>query len=84
MSLTTLMNERVSIGGLIPQRGAGPISTLTDLWNKRAPEDRDPVVLDGLECVRRARGVVPADIAVQRRDHGTIDTEDADADIAGE
>jgi alkylation response protein AidB-like acyl-CoA dehydrogenase len=37
VSLTTLMNERVSIGGTIPQKGSGTISALVDVW-KKAPE----------------------------------------------
>jgi len=32
VSLTTLMNERVSIGGVIPQRGSGVIAPLMKAW----------------------------------------------------
>ncbi|MFZ9628750.1 MAG: acyl-CoA dehydrogenase family protein [Ilumatobacteraceae bacterium] len=32
VSLTTLMNERVSIGGTIPQRGSGTIAHLMSTW----------------------------------------------------
>ncbi len=32
VSLTTLMNERVSIGGSIPQKGSGMIAALTKAW----------------------------------------------------
>jgi alkylation response protein AidB-like acyl-CoA dehydrogenase len=32
VSLTTLMNERVSIGGSIAQKGSGPIAALVDTW----------------------------------------------------
>jgi len=39
VSLTTLMNERVSIGGTIPARGSGTISALVDTWSK-VPADR--------------------------------------------
>ena len=39
VSLTTLMNERQSIGGGMPQRGSGTISGLTDAW-AAAPDDR--------------------------------------------
>jgi alkylation response protein AidB-like acyl-CoA dehydrogenase len=46
VSLTTLMNERVSIGGSIPQKGSGTISHLVNTW-KDAPADRkDPSALD--------------------------------------
>jgi alkylation response protein AidB-like acyl-CoA dehydrogenase len=39
VSLTTLMNERTSIGGSIPRRGSGSIGDLVDVWNA-LPEDR--------------------------------------------
>ncbi len=46
VSLTTLMNERVSIGGAIPQKGSGPIRDLVKVWNG-LPEDRkDPASRD--------------------------------------
>ena len=46
VSLTTLMNERVSIGGTVPQRGSGPISMLVDMWAERGgtPAERDRVM----------------------------------------
>jgi alkylation response protein AidB-like acyl-CoA dehydrogenase len=51
VSLTTLMNERVSIGGAVAPKGSGPIATAVDLW-KAMPEDRrDPMQRD--ELVRR-------------------------------
>ncbi len=39
VSLTTLMNERVSIGGMIPQRGSGVIAELVEVW-RALPEDQ--------------------------------------------
>ena len=39
VSLTTLMNERVSIGGTIPAKGSGPVAALVKAW-KDVPEDR--------------------------------------------
>ncbi len=39
VSLTTLMNERVSIGGTIPAKGSGVIASLVKVWND-LPEDR--------------------------------------------
>jgi alkylation response protein AidB-like acyl-CoA dehydrogenase len=39
VSLTTLMNERVSIGGTIPRKGSGTIAALVDVWND-LPDDR--------------------------------------------
>lgn len=48
VSLTTLMNERVSIGGAIPQKGSGAISHAIKAW-KALPEDqRDPAALEEL------------------------------------
>jgi alkylation response protein AidB-like acyl-CoA dehydrogenase len=39
VSLTTLMNERVSIGGTMPQKGSGTIQALTSTW-ANLPSDR--------------------------------------------
>ena len=39
VSLTTLMNERVSIGGSIPAKGSGTIAQLVNVW-KHLPEER--------------------------------------------
>ena len=59
VSLTTLMNERVSIGGAVAPRGSGPIGQALALWSRRAEEDKDPVLRDRLvalwieaECAR--------------------------------
>jgi alkylation response protein AidB-like acyl-CoA dehydrogenase len=40
VSLTTLMNERVSIGGTIPQRGTGAIAPLVKVFSELPPERR--------------------------------------------
>src|SRR4051812_43855727 len=45
VSLTTLMNERVSIGGSIPQRGSGTIAPLVKAF-KELPTDRREAELD--------------------------------------
>jgi alkylation response protein AidB-like acyl-CoA dehydrogenase len=46
VSLTTLMNERTSIGGSIPPQGSGTIADLMRVWSD-LPEDRkDPVARD--------------------------------------
>jgi alkylation response protein AidB-like acyl-CoA dehydrogenase len=37
VSITTLMNERVSIGGAIPQRGSGPIREAVKVWETMDP-----------------------------------------------
>jgi alkylation response protein AidB-like acyl-CoA dehydrogenase len=46
VSITTLMNERVSIGGTVPPRNGGPIGDALDLWAQR--KDKDPVLRDRL------------------------------------
>lgn len=48
VSLTTLMNERVSIGGTIPQKGSGPIAHLVRVWGELPAERRNPATLDAL------------------------------------
>ena len=44
VSITTLMNERVSIGGGTPPKGSGPIGQLMETWD--AVEHKDPVQRD--------------------------------------
>ena len=48
VSLTTLMNERTSIGGATPPRGSGPIASAVELWQALPDEARSPAVLDRL------------------------------------
>ena len=48
VSLTTLMNERVSIGGAIPQKGSGPIREAVKLWEKLPSERKDAATKDKL------------------------------------
>jgi alkylation response protein AidB-like acyl-CoA dehydrogenase len=48
VSLTTLMNERVSIGGAIAPKGSGPIAAAVELWKKLPDERKDPSVRDEL------------------------------------
>ncbi|MEX2659052.1 MAG: acyl-CoA dehydrogenase family protein [Acidimicrobiales bacterium] len=43
VSITTLMNERVSIGGTIAPKGSGPIGEAVDLWRARKPSE-DPAL----------------------------------------
>ncbi|MDA8312676.1 MAG: acyl-CoA dehydrogenase family protein [Actinomycetota bacterium] len=45
VALTTLMNERVAIGGNVPARGAGPIAEALRLWHARWAGDRSPHAL---------------------------------------
>ena len=46
VSLTTLMNERVAIGGTVPPRGAGTISYAVDAWDRarRTADQRDELM----------------------------------------
>jgi alkylation response protein AidB-like acyl-CoA dehydrogenase len=46
VSMTTLMNERVAIGGAITPRNSGPIGHALKLWEAKA--DKDPVTRDRL------------------------------------
>jgi alkylation response protein AidB-like acyl-CoA dehydrogenase len=48
VSLTTLMNERVSIGGGVGPRGSGAIGMAVKLWSDRSPDQRDPATKDEL------------------------------------
>ena len=44
VSLTTLMNERVSIGGAISPRGSGPIASAVEIWNGRQDKTSAPAL----------------------------------------
>jgi alkylation response protein AidB-like acyl-CoA dehydrogenase len=48
VSLTTLMNERVSIGGVVIPRGSGPIAEAVRLWDERYKAAPDAVLRDRL------------------------------------
>ncbi len=48
VSLTTLMNERVAIGGAIPQRGSGPIREALKIWQKLSKDRQDAATRDQL------------------------------------
>ena len=48
VSLTTLMNERVSIGGAIPQKGSGSISQAVAAWKALPADQKDKSTLDEL------------------------------------
>ncbi|MGH9103643.1 MAG: acyl-CoA dehydrogenase family protein, partial [Acidimicrobiales bacterium] len=39
VALTTLMHERVAIGGAVPPRGTGPIADALELWQQRGGGD---------------------------------------------
>jgi len=42
VAVTTLMNERVALGGGVPKKGSGPIGDLVDLWGETR-DSLDPV-----------------------------------------
>lgn len=42
VAITTLMNERVALGGQVGPRGSGAISFLMDVWEKHHPEKDTP------------------------------------------
>jgi alkylation response protein AidB-like acyl-CoA dehydrogenase len=46
VSLTTLMNERVSIGGTMPAKGSGTIQALTSTWASLPDDRKDAASLD--------------------------------------
>lgn len=48
VSLTTLMNERVSIGGAIPQRGSGSIAHAVKAWQSLPADQQDASSRDEL------------------------------------
>ncbi len=48
VSLTTLMNERVAIGGVIPPKASGPIREALKLWEALTPERKSAATRDDL------------------------------------
>jgi alkylation response protein AidB-like acyl-CoA dehydrogenase len=48
VSLTTLMNERVSIGGSIPQRGSGSIASAVKAWQDLPSDQKNASTQDEL------------------------------------
>jgi alkylation response protein AidB-like acyl-CoA dehydrogenase len=48
VSLTTLMNERVSIGGAIAPKGSGPIGEAVKIWSALPADRQDPSTKDEL------------------------------------
>jgi alkylation response protein AidB-like acyl-CoA dehydrogenase len=48
VSLTTLMNERTSIGGGIPERGSGTIGQLMQVWGELPDERKDAATRDAV------------------------------------
>jgi alkylation response protein AidB-like acyl-CoA dehydrogenase len=46
VAMTTLMNERVAIGGGVPRRSSGPISEVLEIWRGSAEGTRTPARRD--------------------------------------
>jgi alkylation response protein AidB-like acyl-CoA dehydrogenase len=42
VGLTTLMNERVALGGGVPKKGTGTVAVLVDTWAKNQPDVSSP------------------------------------------
>ncbi|HYA68054.1 MAG TPA: acyl-CoA dehydrogenase family protein [Acidimicrobiales bacterium] len=51
VAMTTLMNERVAIGGGVPRRNAGPIARALDIWLAKPEGDRTPVHRDRITAL---------------------------------
>jgi alkylation response protein AidB-like acyl-CoA dehydrogenase len=84
VAMTTLMNERVSIGGGVAPRGSGPIAEAVRLWKARPDDQRDPATRD-----RLLRAWVQAEVgrltnlrAQQMRSAGTPGPEGSIAKLA--
>jgi alkylation response protein AidB-like acyl-CoA dehydrogenase len=54
VSITTLMNERVSIGGTVPPRGSGLIGEALKIWRRRWSERNDAYAVAVRSDVMRA------------------------------
>ena len=48
VSLTTLMNERVAIGGSIPRKATGPIREAVKIWQSLSPDEKSSATKDEL------------------------------------
>jgi alkylation response protein AidB-like acyl-CoA dehydrogenase len=85
VSLTTLMNERVSIGGTVAPKGSGAIGVAVNLWRSLPPERRDPVARDGLMklWIRSEVGRLTNIRAAQNRKVGVPGPEGSIGKLAG-
>jgi alkylation response protein AidB-like acyl-CoA dehydrogenase len=71
VAITTLMTERVSIGGAVLPRGGGPIAEAVRIWRER--EDRDPVRRDQLmQLWVEAEATRLTNLRAQQRQHAGI------------
>jgi alkylation response protein AidB-like acyl-CoA dehydrogenase len=85
VSLTTLMNERVSIGGTVAPKGSGAIGVAVNLWRSLPAERRDPVARDALMklWIRTEVGRLTNIRAAQNRKIGVPGPEGSIGKLAG-
>jgi alkylation response protein AidB-like acyl-CoA dehydrogenase len=85
VSLTTLMNERVSIGGTVAPKGSGAIGVAVNLWRSLPEERRDPVARDELMklWIRSEVGRLTNIRAAQNRKVGVPGPEGSIGKLAG-
>ncbi len=73
VAITTLMAERVSIGGAVLPRGGGPIGEAVRIWRARPEEDRDPARRDRLmQLWIDAEATRLTNLRAQQRQHAGI------------
>ena len=85
VSLTTLMNERVSIGGSVAPKGSGAIGVAVNLWKSLPEERRDPIARDELMrlWIRSEVGRLTNIRAAQNRKIGVPGPEGSIGKLAG-
>ncbi len=85
VSLTTLMNERVSIGGSVTPKGSGAIGVAVNLWKSLPEGRRDAVVRDELMklWIRSEVGRLTNIRAAQNRKIGVPGPEGSIGKLAG-
>jgi alkylation response protein AidB-like acyl-CoA dehydrogenase len=85
VSLTTLMNERVSIGGSVAPKGSGAIGVAVNLWRSLPEERRDAIARDELMklWIRSEVGRLTNIRAAQNRKIGVPGPEGSIGKLAG-
>ena len=85
VAMTTLMNERVAIGGGVPRRSAGPIAQALEIWRAKPGAERTPDRRDRLVTLWAATEVARLTNmrARQMRRAGTPGPEGSVAKLAG-
>jgi alkylation response protein AidB-like acyl-CoA dehydrogenase len=88
VAITTLMNERVSIGGMTALRGTGPITDAVQLWSQRhagSPSATSAVLRDRLMrlWIRAEANRYTNMRAAQNRKQGTPGPEGSTGKLAG-